>query len=263
MHVQARLARRSRRHPVSKTGIETGLRDVDRNRSTCPGAHCTAHRSQRVPKILTLSHRNPVTRISMNPRRTRARSQGFPKNLTLLRKTAFQRRRKLLPKTLTVTAAVSKLSMTSDTYVHQVVGIARRSPPEKSHLYGIPADAAAARRLLKNLTCAKKWHSENRISASPGGRFSEFSPLRVPESLTCDQIASKQRSRKTSPVRRPTTCDRYPEKAHLIGIRAGKPGFCSRKSSPFGPHRRHQALFFVQNDLRFPEILTANPCGVP
>jgi hypothetical protein len=92
-----------------------------------------------------------------------------------LKKAALQRMRKRLPKNLTVTAAVSKMSMASDTYVRQAFGCARRSSPEKPHLSGIRPNATAACRLLKILTCAKKWHSENQISVSPGGLFSEFS----------------------------------------------------------------------------------------
>lgn len=42
-------------------------------------------------------------------------SQDLPKNLTLLKKAALQRMRIRLPKNLTVTAAVSKMSMPSDT----------------------------------------------------------------------------------------------------------------------------------------------------
>ena len=100
--------------------------------------------------------------------------QYLPKSLTLLKKAALQRMRMPLPKNLTVTAAVSKMSMASDTYVRQAFLWAQRSPPEKPHLSRIRAHARAARRLLKILTCAKKWHSENQISASPGGLFSEF-----------------------------------------------------------------------------------------
>jgi hypothetical protein len=91
-----------------------------------------------------------------------------------LKKAALQRIRKRLPKNLTVTAAVSKMSMASDTYVRQPFRCAQRTPPEKSHLSAIRANATAACRLLKILTCAKKWHSKNQISASPGGLFSEF-----------------------------------------------------------------------------------------
>ena len=63
--------------------------------------------------------------------------------------------------------------------------------PENSHLSGIRTSATAVRRLLKNLTCAKKWHSENQISASPGGLFSEFAPSAVLENLTFDHFSSK------------------------------------------------------------------------
>ncbi len=40
--------------------------------------------------------------------------------------------------------------------------------------------------------------------------------------------------------------DRCPEKAHLNGIRAGKPGFRSRKASPFRLHRPHRALLLCK-----------------
>ncbi|WP_124605959.1 hypothetical protein [Burkholderia sp. Bp9142] len=64
--------------------------------------------------------------------------------------------------------------MASDTYAQQAFRPDRRSSPEKPHLSGIQAYAATVCRLLKILTCAKKWHSKNQISASPGGLFSEF-----------------------------------------------------------------------------------------
>lgn len=59
------------RAPHPETGTEKRVRNVDRNRFTGPGAHCTAHRIRSVPKILTLSARNSVTSISTNPRPTR------------------------------------------------------------------------------------------------------------------------------------------------------------------------------------------------
>lgn len=173
-------------------------------------------------------------------------SQDLPKSLTLLKKAALQRTRIRLPKNLTVTAAVSKMSMPSDTYVQQAFRCVRRSPPEKPHLCGRRTSAAAVYRLLKTLTCAKKWHSKNQISASPGGLFSEFAPLWVPKRLTFALFSSKWRSRKDSPIRQTTACDRCPEKAHLNGIRAGKPGFRSRKASPFRLHRPHRALLLCK-----------------
>lgn len=101
-------------------------------------------------------------------------------------------------------------------------------------------------RPLKSLTCAKKWHSKNEISASPGGLFDESGPSRIPKSLTFDHFLSKYGSRKASPVTEIAACDRCPEKAHLKGIGAGKPGFPSRKASPLGHHRCPKALLLCK-----------------
>ena len=186
-----RLVCRGDRDRCPETRAEEGLRDVDRNRFNGPGAHCTAHRNHSVPKILTLSARNSVTLISTNPRHTRDQQPEAPEKPHLDDKNGIPTDAEALPKNLTVTAAASKMSMTSDTYVRQVFRCVRRPSPEKPHLYGVRADATAVCRFPKNLTCAKKWHRENQISASPGGLFSEFAPLRIPESLTFDQFLSK------------------------------------------------------------------------
>lgn len=145
--------------------------------------------------------------------------------------------RKRLPKNLTVTASVSKISMRSDTYAQNAFGSASLTAPEKPHLSTEILHTTTSCRAPKNLTCAKKWHSKNEISPSPGGLFDEFSRSQVPKSLTFDHFSRKFHSRKVSPVAGITACDRGPEKSHLKGIRAGKPGFPSRKASPLGLHR--------------------------
>lgn len=98
----------------------------------------------------------------------------------------------------------------------------------------------------KILTCAKKWHSKNEISSSPGGLFDEFRQSQVPKSLTFDHFFSKYVSRKTSPVSQVGACDPCPEKAHLKAYGAGKPGFPSRKVSPLGHHRPRRALLLCK-----------------
>lgn len=98
----------------------------------------------------------------------------------------------------------------------------------------------------KTLTCAKKWHSKNEISSSPGGLFDEFRPSQVPKNLTFDHFFSKYVSRKTSPVSQVGACDPCPEKAHLKANGAGKPGFPSRKVSPLGHHRPRRALLLCK-----------------
>ncbi len=98
----------------------------------------------------------------------------------------------------------------------------------------------------KNLTCAKKWHSKNENSSSPGGLFGESGRSQVPKSLTFDRFSSKYHSRKCSPVTGISACDACPEKAHLNGMGAGKPGFSSRKVSPLVHHRPRRALLLCK-----------------
>jgi len=144
--------------------------------------------------------------------------------------------RKWLPKNLTVTDAVSKTSMPSDTYAQKAFGCAPPTSPEKPHLSTKILHTTTVCRPPKNLTCAKKRHSKNEISSSPGGLFGQFGRPRIPKTLTFDHFSGKFHSRKGSPVARITVCDPCPEKAHLSGIRAGKPGFPSRKTSPLVHH---------------------------
>ncbi|VWB21050.1 hypothetical protein BME24068_00814 [Burkholderia metallica] len=150
--------------------------------------------------------------------------------------------RKSLPKNLTVTAAVSKIPMSSDTYAHKAFGGPRRTSPEKPHLSTEILHTTTLCRPPKNLTCAKKWHSKNEISPSPGGLFGESGGSQLPKSLTYDQLLGTVHPRKGSPLLRITACDPGPEKAHLNGIRAGKPRFPSRKTSPLGHHGPPSAL---------------------
>lgn len=151
-----------------------------------------------------------------------------------------------LPKNLTVTASVSKIPMPSDTYAQKALGCAPPTSPEKPHLSLEILHTTTAWQPPKNLTCAKKGHSENQISSSPGGLFGEFNRTWVPKSLTCDHFSGKRRSRKGSPVAGITACDPGPEKSHLNGIRPGKPGFPSRKTSPLGLHRPPRTLLLCK-----------------
>ncbi len=159
---------------------------------------------------------------------------------------AQQRARKRLPKNLTVTAAVSKIPISSDTYAQKAFGCASRRSPEKPHLSSQILHTTTVCRPPKILTCAKRWHSKNEISSSPGGLFGEFDQSQVPKNLTFDHFLGKYRSRKASPVSEVTACDPCPEKAHLRGIGAGKAGFPSRKASPLGHHRPRRALLLCK-----------------
>ncbi len=136
--------------------------------------------------------------------------------------------------------------MRSDTYAQKAFGCAPRISPEKSHLSTGILHTTPVCQPPKNLTCAKKRHSKNEISSSPGGLFDESCRSQVPKSLTCDHFSSKFHSRKDSPVTARTACDPCPEKAHLSGIRPGKPGFPSRKASPLGHHRPLSALLLCK-----------------
>ncbi len=154
---------------------------------------------------------------------------------------AWQRVRNSLPKNLTVTGTVSKIPIASDTYAPQAFGCASAWVPEKAHLSAEILHTTTVRQPPKTLTCAKKWHSKNEISSSPGGLFGAFGQSLVPKSLTFAHFFSKYASRKISPLSQHTVCDPCPEKAHLKKDGARKPGFPSRKASPLGHHRRRNA----------------------
>jgi len=136
--------------------------------------------------------------------------------------------------------------MPSDTYAQKAFGCARQTSPEKPHLSTGVLHTTTVCQPPKILTCAKKGHSKNEISSSPGGLFGESDRSLVPKSLTFDHFSSKYRSRKCSPVTTTTACDPCPEKAHLSVIGAGKPGFPSRKASPLVHHRPRRALLLCK-----------------
>ncbi|WP_254599366.1 hypothetical protein [Burkholderia lata] len=104
-----------------------------------------------------------------------------------------------LPKNLTVTVAVSKIPMPSDTYAQKAFGCASPTSPEKPHLSPEILHTTTSCQPPKNLTCAKKWHSKNEISSSPGGLFGEFGRSQVLKSLTFDHFSGNFHSRKVSP----------------------------------------------------------------
>ena len=138
------------------------------------------------------------------------------------------------------------MSIASDTYAQSASRGLQRPSPEKPHLSGIHSNATVVCRLLKSLTCAKKWHSKNRISPSPGGHFSAFARLPVLQNLTFAQFSSTEHSRKASPLCWMADCDLGPEEAHLNGIGPGKPAFRSRKTSPFAGYGPHSALLLCK-----------------
>lgn len=179
------------------------------------------------------------TRGGFTPKASRKRSP-YPKIAVL------PLAEKRLPKNLTVTASVSKTPMPSDTYAQMAFGCAPPTSPEKPHLSTEILHTTTSCRAPKNLTCAQKWHSKNEISSSPGGLFDEFCRSPVPKNLTFAHFSGKFHSRKVSPVTGITACDWGPEKSHLKEIRAGKPGFPSRKTSPLGLHRHPQALLLCK-----------------
>lgn len=172
---------------------------------------------------------------------------------------AQQRAPERLPKNLTVTAPVSKISIPSDTYAQKAFGCASQGSPEKPHLSGPILHTTTVCQPPKNLTCAKKWHSKNEISSSPGGLFGESGRSRLPKSLTFDHFFSKYHSRKDSPLGQVTACYPCPEKPHLYGIGAGKPGFPSRKTSPLVHHRPPRALLLCKMTVASRKSSQQNP----
>lgn len=164
------------------------------------------------------------------------------------RKNAAQQRvRKWLPKNLTVTGrGIKNPNLFRYLCTKGIWLCIARSPRKASPFDGYPSYDNRMSPPPKTLTCAKKWHSKNEISSSPGGLFDEFRPSQVPKNLTFDHFFSKYVSRKTSPVSQVGACDPCPEKAHLKANGAGKPGFPSRKVSPLGHHRPRRALLLCK-----------------
>ncbi len=247
MHVQARLTGRSRLAPASaKTPLKPAC--TARSDLLCrPGRALYSAQTVSGPENTHLDHS-----LSFRPGAAKCPTHAgsaacISRKCSPCRKIAAQQRAsQRLPKNLTVTVAVSKTSMPSDTYAQKAFGCASLVSPEKPHLSMEILHTTSVCRPPKNLTCAKKGHSKNEISSSPGGLFGESGSSQVPKSLTCDQFPSKYRSRKRSPVMPITGCDQHPEKAHLSAIRAGKPRFPSRKGSPLGHHRLRRALLLCK-----------------
>ena len=225
-----------------------------------PGAHCTAHKPYRIPKILTSSTVTSFVRISANARHAGIHYQGLPKTLTLPKNAVPPQAGKRLPKNLTVTASVSKIPMPSDTYAQKAFGCAPPTSP-KSLTFRRKSFMRQPHVRPRNLTCAKSGTAKMRFLPVLAG-FSTNSAV--------------QRSRKTSPLTIfransiPEKSHLWPasqpvigaEKSHLKGIWAGKPAF-PPKNLTFRASQALTSAFTVQNGGRFPEILTPNTRGVP
>gem|GEM_PF-1453190 len=247
MHVQARLAGSSVRLRYVENRRRYGHAQPDQRACGEPGRALYSARIVSGPENAHLRHsmsihldaHEPPTHVGWPAHDSRKRSP-YRKNA------AQQRVRKWLPKNLTVTGAVSKIPISSDTYAQKAFGCASPGPPEKPHLSTGILHTTTVCRPPKNLTCAKTWHSKNEISSSPGGLFGESGRSQAPKNLTFDHFFSKFSSRKASPVDQVMACDPCPEKAHLTEIEAGKPGFPSRKTSPLGHHRRRKALLLCK-----------------
>ncbi len=247
MHVQARLIGRSRSGSASrKTPVKPAR--APRSGLLCrPGRALYSAQTVSGPENTHLEH-SVFTRLVVDecPTRAgfaiRASRKGSPSGKIAVPSQATE----WLPKNLTVTVAVSKNPMRSDTYAQKAFSCAPPTSPEKPHLSTEILHTTTLCQPPKNLTCAKKRHSKNEISSSPGGLFGEFGSSWIPKSLTFDHFSGKFHSRKDSPVARIAACDPGPEKSHLNGIRAGKPGFPSRKTSPLGHHRPRSVLLLCK-----------------
>lgn len=247
MHVQARLIGRSRSGSASrKTPVKPAR--APRSGLLCrPGRALYSAQTVSGPENTHLEH-SVFIRLVVGecPTRAgfaiRASRKGSPSGKIAVPSQATE----WLPKNLTVTVAVSKNPMRSDTYAQKAFSCAPPTSPEKPHLSTEIPHTTTLCQPPKNLTCAKKRHSKNEISSSPGGLFGEFGRSWIPKSLTFDHFSGKFHSRKDSPVARIAACDPGPEKSHLNGIRAGKPGFPSRKTSPLGHHRPRSVLLLCK-----------------
>ncbi|NTZ06586.1 hypothetical protein FCJ60_12665 [Burkholderia metallica] len=247
MHVQARLAGRS----VRLRHVENRRRNrharPDQQVLGQPGRALYSARIVSGPENTHLRHSMLIRPdAEEGPTHAGLAANDSRKRSPYRKNAAQQRARKWLPKNLTVTGAVSKIPISSDTYAQKAFGCAAPGSPEKPHLSTGILHTTTVCRPPKNLTCAKRWHSKNEISSSPGGLFGEFGRSQAPKSLTFDHFFSKYCSRKASPVSQATACDPCPEKAHLREIGAGKPGFPSRKTSPLGHHRPRRALLLCK-----------------
>lgn len=247
MHVQARLARKSIR--LRHRGKHRGNRHARPEQRVIgwPGRALYSAQIVSGPENTHLEHSR-----SIRPDTDKCPTDAGPsandsrKRSPYQSNAALRRARKWLPKNLTVTGPVSKTSISSDTYAQKAFGCASSRSPGKPHLSAGILHTTTVGPPPKNLTCAKKWHSKNEISSSPGGLFGEFDPSLVLKSLTFAHFSSRYLSRKISPFSRATVCDPCPEKAHLARKGAGRPGFPSRKTSPLGHHRHRRALLLCK-----------------
>lgn len=247
MHVQARLTGRSRSGPPPRKTSPKPVRATRTNLLCRPGRALYSAQTVSGPEKTHLKH-SMFIRLDADecPARAGSATRASRKRSPYRKIAVPLLARKWLPRNLTVTDAVSKTSMPSDTYAQKAFGCAPPTSPEKPHLSTEILHPATLCRPPKNLTCAKKWHSKIEISSSPGGLFRQFGRPQIPKALTCDHFSGKFHSRKGSPLARITACDPCPEKAHLSAIRAGKPGFPSRKTSPLVHHRPPRALLLCK-----------------
>ena len=209
-----------------------------------PGAHCTAHKPYRIPKILTSSTVTSFVRISANARHAGIHYQGLPKTLTLPKMLCHPRQGNDSRK-----PHRNRLGIKNPNAFRYLctegIWLCAADIPEKPHLSTEILHATTSCQAPR-ISPVPKVAQQNEISSSPGGLFDEFSRSEVPKNLTFDHFPGKFHSRKVSPVAGITACDRGPEKSHLKGIWAGKPAFPSRKTSPLGLHRPSQALLLCK-----------------
>lgn len=216
MHVQAWSAGTSVRLRHVENRHRNRYAQPDRRRLRQPGRALYSARIVSGPENTHLWHSISIRPdADEGPTHAGLATNDSCKRSPYRRNAAPQRVRKRLPKNLTVTSAVSKISIPSDTYAQKAFGCASPGSPEKPHLSTGILHTTTGCLPLKSLTCAKKWHSKNEISASPGGLFGELGRSPVPKSLTFDHFFSQYGSRKASPVSEIAACDRCPEKAHL------------------------------------------------
>ncbi|MDR9054035.1 hypothetical protein FEP39_04674 [Burkholderia multivorans] len=147
-----------------------------------------------------------------------------------------------LPKNLTVTSAVSKIPMASNTYALQRIRLCRTVAPRKTSPFYANTESPTSKFAPERLTCAGNGHSKTEIFPAPGGLSGDIDRPSLPKSLTYAQFVCRSSSRKRSPLARSPDCETYPEEAHLMPIEVDEPPFRSRKLSPLQRHSRRIAL---------------------